>query len=97
LKAFLTWLNDQPNYRGKIRASDCEFLNPNANNARIASARRPSRAPALDDIKRIIMAMPSGSDIEKRDRALIAVAIISGARIAALASLKLRLLICTEN
>jgi integrase len=90
LKAFFSWLADQTNYRGKIRASDCQFLNPNANNARIASARRPSRAPALEDIRRVIMAMPSGSDIEKRDRALIAGAIISGARLAALASLKLK-------
>lgn len=43
LKAFFYWLADQPNCRGKIRAGDCQFLNPNANNARIASARQPSR------------------------------------------------------
>jgi site-specific recombinase XerC len=90
LKAFFAWLADQPNYRGKARASDCQFLNPTANNARVASARRPSRAPDLEDIRRVIKAMPSGSDVEKRDRALIAVAIISGARLAALASLKLK-------
>jgi len=90
LKAFFAWLAEEKHYRGKIRANDREFLNPNANNARIASARRPSRAPALEDVERAIRTMPSGSDTEKRDRALVAAAILSGARISALASLKLK-------
>lgn len=90
LKAFFLWLADQPDYRSRIRYSDVEYFNPPDNLARTASARRYRPVPTLDQIRRVIDAMPTGSDVERRDRALVAFAILTGARDRAIISFKLR-------
>jgi integrase len=90
LKAFFQWLSDKPGYKSRIGYSDADYFNPNANDERIATAHRTSRVPTLDEIRRVVAHMPAGTDIEKRDRALIAFAIVSGARDDALASLSLK-------
>ena len=85
VKAFFRWLASQPGYR-RIRYPDTEYFNPSANDSRIAMARRERPAPQLPQVQRVIDAMPAGTAIEKRDRALIALAILTGARDDALAS-----------
>lgn len=57
---------------------------------RIAGARRDKPAPTLDDVKAVLARMPCGSPVEKRDRAVIAFAILSGARDGAIASFRLK-------
>ncbi|QCK85606.1 site-specific integrase [Phreatobacter aquaticus] len=89
VKAFLFWLAGQPRYRSRISYSDADYFNPSANDSRIATARRNRAAPTLEQIRHTIGLMPSGSDIEKRDRALMAFAILTGARDDAIASLSL--------
>ena len=53
-----------------------------------ADCERP--VPTLDQIRRVIASMPTNSDVEKRDRALIAFAIFTGARDDAIASILIR-------
>ncbi len=90
LKAFFRWLSGQPGYKSRIDTSGAEYFNPMANQARIATARREQRAPNIEQIRHVLNAMPSRTDIEKRDRAVIAFTILTGARDGATASFKLK-------
>jgi integrase len=89
-KAFFLWLADQPGYRSRIRYADCEYFNISANDTRIATAKRIRPAPELEQVQRVLDAMPSGTDIQMRDRAIIAFALVTGVRDDALASLSVR-------
>jgi integrase len=90
LRAFFIWLADQPGYRGRIRYSDAEYFNLSEKDVRIATARRERPVPTLEQIHHVLDRMPHGTDIEKRDRALIAFAILTGARDGAIASFRLK-------
>ncbi len=88
-KAFFFWLADQTGYRSKIKFSDCDYFNPSANDARIATAKRPQKGPALEQVLHVIEAAPTATVIDRRDRALIAFTALTGMRDAAIASLPL--------
>ncbi|UVC09592.1 tyrosine-type recombinase/integrase [Rhizobium sp. TH2] len=90
LKHFFSWLAGQQGYRSRIAYSDAEYFNPNANDSRIATAHRDKRVPTIDQTKLVLSEMPTGSDVEKRDRAIIAFTLLTGARDDATASLKMR-------
>lgn len=90
LKAFFIWLAGQPGYKSKIAYADAEYFNLSEKDVRIAQASRQKPVPTLEQIHRVLGAMPAGTDIEKRNRALLAFAILTGARDGALASFKLK-------
>ena len=46
--------------------------------------------PTLEQIRHVIQTMPATTEIERRDRALIAFTILTGARDGATASIKLK-------
>ncbi|OYU48139.1 MAG: recombinase XerC [Rhizobiales bacterium PAR1] len=89
LKAFFEWLSREPGYR-KINHNDAAHFNPSANDGRIAAATREKPAPSIEQIRHVLASMPGDTDIEKRNRALVAFAILSGARDNAIASLSIR-------
>ena len=89
LKRFFIWLAGQPGYKSRISYSDAEYFNLSAKETRIAKATRPSRVPTPEQIRHVIQTMPAATEIERRDRALIAFAILTGARDGAIASFKL--------
>jgi integrase len=89
LKRFFIWLAGQPGYKSRISYSDAEYFNLSAKETRIAKATRPARIPTLEQIRHVIHAMPASTEIERRDRALIAFTILTGARDGAIASFKL--------
>jgi integrase len=90
LKRFFVWLAGQPGYKSRITYADAEYFNLSAKDTRIAKATRPARVPTLEQIRHVIRSLPATSEIERRDRALIAFTILTGARDGAIASLKLR-------
>lgn len=90
LRAFVQWLADQPGYRSRIGYSDADYFNPSANDARIARAARERPVPTLDQIRHVLAIMPARTDIERRDRALLAFTLLSGARDNAIASMSLK-------
>jgi integrase len=90
LKRFFVWLAGQPGYKSRISYSDAEYFNLSAKETRIAKATRPPRVPTLEQIRHVIQTMPAITEIERRDRALIAFTILTGARDGAIASFKLR-------
>ena len=61
---------------------------PSEQDVRIATATRENRVASLDEIKRVLALMAAGTAIEQRDRALVAFAILTGARDGALATFR---------
>lgn len=90
LRSFFIWLADQPGYKRRISYSDADYFNLPEKDVRIAQAVRIKPCPTLEQVHHVLAVMPRGSDIERRNRALIALALLTGARDGALASLKLR-------
>jgi integrase len=89
VKAFFLWLADQPGYKKRIGYSACEYFNPSGNDTRIAKARRERPVPEIGQIRRVMDNMPASTVIEKRNRALIAFTLLSGARDNAIASFRI--------
>lgn len=90
LKAFFIWLAGQPGYKSKLAYDDAQYFNLSDKDVRIAKASREKPVPTLEQIHYVLASMPGGSEIELRNRALIAFAILTGARDGAMASLKLK-------
>lgn len=90
LKNFYHWLAGMDGYKSRLRYSDSEFFNLNMKDERIAHARREAMCPSLEQIKHVIAMMPFSTEIEMRNRAVVAFILLTGARDSAVASLKLK-------
>jgi len=90
LKSFFQWLAGQPGYKSRLRYSDGDYFHASASDARIAKARREPVGPTIEQVKHVISVLPSGSEIERRNRALIAFTLLTGARDSAIASMRLK-------
>ncbi len=90
LKDFFQWLAMQTGYKSRIRYTDAEYFNLSEKDTRIATAKRQKPVPTIEQIKHVIEAMPDTSDIERRNCALIAFILLTGARDSAVASMKLK-------
>lgn len=90
LKGFFQWLAGQPGYKSKFTYSDAEYFNLGRGDTAIAKAHREQSVPTLEQIRYVISTMPSGTDIERRNRTLIAFELLTGARDGAIASMKLK-------
>lgn len=90
LKDFFTWLSQQHGFKSRFSYLDAEYFSLSRKETAIAQARRARPVPSTEQIRHVIMSMPSETDVERRDRALLALAIMTGARADALASLRLK-------
>ena len=90
LKAFFKWLAQQPGYKSKIHIPDINYFSLTDKENRAAKASKLKKYPTLEQIRQVILAMPDDSDIAKRNRALIAFTILTGIRIQAMISLKIK-------
>lgn len=90
LKLFFQWLAEQPGYRTRLKIADADYFHLSRHDARLAQERPEHPAPSLEQIHRAIMCMPFRSDVELRDRALMAFLILTGARVNAVCTFKLR-------
>jgi len=97
LKRFFQWLAWQPGYKSRLQYSDAEYFNLSDKDTRIATTQREQKSPTLEQIKHVISTMPYQTDIEKRNRALIAFTLLTGARDSAIASMKLKHIDLIEN
>lgn len=97
LKRFFQWLAWQPGYKSRLQYSDAEYFNLSDKDTRIATAQREQKVPTLEQIKHVINSMPNHTDIERRNRALIAFTLLTGARDSAIASMKLKHVDLIEN
>ncbi len=90
LRAFFEWLSREPGYRKAIRFHDAAYFNLLANDARVASAAREQPYPSLAQVTHVLEQMPTDTAVERRDRAVIAYIILTGARDSAVASMRLK-------
>jgi integrase len=90
LKRFFQWLAGYPGFKSRFRYTDAEYFNASEKDARIATARREQNVPTLEQIKHVIHTMAAGTELERRDRALITFTLVTGARDGAIASMKLK-------
>ena len=90
VQAFFRWLAREPGYKSKIHPSDIRYMNLSRKDVAIATSARTKRVPTLEQIRAVIMAMPCETEIELRNRALIAFTIVTGMRDSAIASLRLK-------
>ncbi|MBA3614312.1 MAG: site-specific integrase, partial [Nitrospirales bacterium] len=90
LKRFFQWLAWQPGFKFCLSYSDAEYFNLSEKDTRVANARREKPVPTVEQITHVIAVMPNGSEIERRNRALIAFTLLTGARDSAIASIKLK-------
>src|SRR5271170_2260980 len=90
LKRFFQWLAGQPGFKSRIQYSDADYFNLSDKDTRVATAQREQRVPTLEQIKHVLHTMPANTDVERRNRALIALTLLTGARDQAIASMKLK-------
>ena len=89
LRAFFFWLAHLPGFKSHIAYADADYFNLSDKDVSIARARREKRVPTLAQVHRVLAAMPADKVLERRDRALVAFAALTGARVGALASFRL--------
>jgi len=90
LKKFFEWLAREPGYKSRLHYSDAEYFNISNKDMRIATAKHGKSIPTVEQIKHVIQSMPDQTDIERRNKALIAFTLLTGARDGALISIKLK-------
>ena len=90
LKRFFFWLADQDGYRGKVKYTDAHYFNLSEKEARIATAKRPRPVPTLEQLHHVLDHMPADTVLQRRDRAVFAFSLLTGARDSATASIKLK-------
>lgn len=90
LKTFIEWLSQEPGYKSRIKYSDAQYFNLSEKDARTAKAKRQQPVATIEQIKHVLRVMPNATPIEKRDRALIAFTLLTGARDSAIASMKIK-------
>jgi integrase len=90
LQRFFHWLAGQPGYKSKIQYSDADYFSLSDKDVRVATAKREQKAPTLEQVQHVIAMMPADTDIQKRDRALVAFTLLTGTRDGAMASMKLK-------
>jgi site-specific recombinase XerD len=89
LREFFFWLAHQPGFKSHIAYTDADYFNLSDKDMAVARARREKRVPTVDQARHLLASMPAATAIERRDRAVIAFATVTGARVGALASFRL--------
>ena len=90
VKRFFKWLSEQPNYKNKVLKNDVEFLRLSKCDARVARQGTSKQLPTFEEAKAIIESIKIKNDIDMRDRALICFALITGMRISAISTLRMK-------
>ncbi len=90
IQGFFRWLAFQLGFKKKIIVHDVEYLNLSANDARAAKSSATLDFPSLEQMRHVITQMPHRTEIEMRDRAIMAFTILTAARVGAIASLKIK-------
>jgi len=90
LKDFFKWLYDQPGYKRNLRVTDIEYFNLSAKDVQIARSAPSKRYPTVEQIEHAVKNMPSETEVQKRDRALVCFLALTGARVSAIGSIRLK-------
>ena len=86
---FFLWLAREPGYKSHIAYADADYFSLSEKDVAVARARREKRVPTIAQVELVLSAMPSATILQRRDRALIAFTMLTGARVGALSSFRL--------
>lgn len=87
---FYNWLRIQPRYKSRVDGSAIEYFSLSLGERNALKTQVNLRdIPSLDDILNLIKSIKGNSEIEMRDRALIAFILMSGIRVGSITTLKL--------
>lgn len=88
VQEFFVWLSEKPGYKSKISYEKIQHLNPSFSTIQMANNRPPRAYPTnLTYIKKLILSIKGTEEIDLRDKAIIAMLIMTGMRVEALATL----------
>ncbi|WP_417718311.1 tyrosine-type recombinase/integrase [Salipiger sp.] len=90
VRGFFHWLAGQPGYKSRISYSDTDYFRNNRKDARVAHTGKDIPYPSVEAAFHAFQAMPNGTEFERRDKALFAFFMLTGARVGAVASLRLK-------
>lgn len=90
VRKFFHWLAGQAGYKKVLSYVDARYFNNNRKSARIAHTANEKEAPSPEAAFHAFQAMPSATEFEKRDKAVFAFFMLTGARVGAVASLRLK-------
>ncbi len=90
VKGFFHWLAGQQGFKKVLTYSDVEYFNNNRKDARAAHTQRPVQYPTTQAALHAFQAIAEHSEIQRRDKAMFAFVMITGARAGAVASLRLK-------
>lgn len=89
MKSFLTWLSGQPGYKSRISLDSVSYLTLDRKTVREVTSARIVEFPSLEYVKRLVDSIEIITEIDQRDRAIIAFLLLSGMRDKAVATLPL--------
>jgi integrase len=89
LRDFFFWLAHLPGFKSHIAYADADYFSLSDKDVAVARARREKRVPTLEQVHHVLSIMPTTTPLERRDRAMIAFAALTAARVGALASFRL--------
>ena len=90
VKGFFHWLAGQQGFKKVLSYADVEYFNNNRKDARVAHARRPVHFPSKQAAHHAFQGMANRTELERRDKAIFAFLMITGARVGAVSSLRLK-------
>jgi integrase/recombinase XerD len=90
IKAFVQWLSQEKGYKSRVNYTDADYFRLSDKEARTAKATSKKPIATIEQIQHVLTIMPNTTAIEKRDRALIAFTLLTGARDSAIASMKIK-------
>jgi site-specific recombinase XerD len=80
LKDFFFWLAGQPGFKGRLRYDAADYFKISLKDVTAAKATCEGRVPSLEQIRAALAAMPVETPVGRRNRALVAFTILTGAR-----------------
>ncbi|MBO6899116.1 MAG: site-specific integrase [Shimia sp.] len=96
-KQFFIWLAGQPGYKSRISYTDAEYFSNTLKKTRAAQAMNSRSVPSLEQVRYALECMPKETDLNLRDRALLSLFALTGARIQAVASLRFKHLVLNQR
>lgn len=90
VREFINWLGMHPKYAKKFNRQAIGYLHLSENQQRASCASREQNAPTIQEIHSVLLNIPDNTDIDKRNRAIIAFLALTGVRDSALIRLKMK-------
>lgn len=89
LKNFFTWLSQKPGYRRKVTLENVGYLSATDNEVRAAAQHDEPNHPSLPYVLKLVGSITGGTEVDRRDQAMISFLFLTGIRETALVSLRL--------